>query len=152
MAQAFETLRLLIGPFMSSRADGRTSRGLLAQALPSAPGRWQWGRAVDGGDVVRRFAVETGNAEAVVFQFRHGARQVGDLDERHVFIGARGRRRAPLTLPAVSGGGHQRRDVEGRTGAQDGAHIVRIGHLVSKTTMPDFSIWSRRGWVRPLAS
>ena len=74
-AQALETLRLLDGA-VHVEADEVVAAvaGELAEALALRPQHdGDGGRAVDGGDVVRRLAVQPQDAEAVVLQFRHGA-------------------------------------------------------------------------------
>ena len=135
-AQALETLRLRIGPFMSRRTSwSQLSRVSWRRPLPSAPSTMaSGGAAVEVlKHVFRRLAVEAEDAEAVVLQFCHGAREVGDLHEGHVLIGA-GRRLEEHGggLRAVARRGHQRRHVEGRAGAQDGPDIVRVRHLVEQ--------------------
>ena len=106
----------------------------LAEALALRPQHdGHGGRAVHGGNVLRCLAVEAQDAEAIVLQFRHGAGEVGDLDEGNMLIGARSRlEEHGRGLRAVAGGGDKGCHVEGRAGADDGAHIVRVRHLVQQ--------------------
>ena len=132
MAQAFETLRLLIAPGRSRRARrSHRSRVNLLNPLSSAPSTSASGRDSVSSVSGFRLGIEPDPPIAHVPHLGERPRQVGDAANRHVLepAGSRLRQRAG-ELGRVALGRDKRVDGEGGGGAQNRADIVRVGDLV----------------------
>ena len=133
MAQAFETLRLLIAPGRSRRAKrSQRSRVSLLRPLSSAPSTNASGR--ENVSSVSGFGASEVEADLPIAHVAHlgeRPRQIGDAANRHVLEPAGSRlRQCASEVGRMALGRDKRIDGEGGAGAQDRADIVRIGDLV----------------------
>ena len=135
MAQALETLRLLIAPGRSSRA--RTSQcSRVSRRKPRVLGpENERQRPLQPRRRQRRrtLRVQPDTPVAEIAELSHGAGEVGDRADRHMLVPAGGRLgECAGELGRVALGRHQRVDGEGGAGSEDRADVVRVGDLIER--------------------